>query len=90
MICKEVVQEIITYNIFRLAFSTKGICDEMKILLQGVLAIHNFNKVDETAHNVIREVFIIADGNDAILVSFKGHILGIIPFTTGINQARKI
>ena len=87
MVSVETADEVIANNLTGSPPAPQSISDKLEILLQRVLAIDHFHKLDEAAHNVIVEVFVIADGDNGIRVRQDGLVLAVVPFATGVDKA---
>ena len=68
MVGIEVVDEVAADDVAGGALSAEGVRDEAEVFLQRGLSVDRLDELHEAAHNVIFEVFIIADGEDGVLV----------------------
>ena len=82
----EVAQEVIPNHVLRLPLAVEGIRNEFQIFVQRICAVDGFHKLHEQTDNIILEVFIVADGDNVILIRSERSILAIVPFAACIGK----
>src|SRR5699024_7578619 len=53
-------------------FAAQGVGDKLEVFFQGVAAVDRLDEFDKTAHHVIIEVFVVADGDDIVSIHRVG------------------
>ena len=68
----EVVQEVAADDVARGALTAEGVGDEAQVLLQRLGTEDGFHPLDEATGHIVVKVFIVADGDDIILIRHEG------------------
>ena len=87
MIFVEVIQEVIPDDLAWGAFAAQRVRNEPQVFFQRVRAVDGLEPVDEHGHDVVGEILVIGDGQNAVLVRGVGDVLAGIPRAAGERQA---
>ena len=68
VICEEIVQEVITYNLTRRSFAAKSISNKAKVFFQRFFTVYLPNKINELTDDIIIKVVIVADGDNIVCI----------------------
>ena len=68
-------------------FTAQRVGNEPQVFFQRVRAVDGLEPVDEHGHDVVGEILVIGDGQNAVLVRRVGDVLAGVPRAAGERQA---
>ena len=91
MVLDEIVQKVIADDLAAgCALIAEGSCDKVQIFLQRIRAVHHPDEFHQTAHDVVREVFLIGDGDAVVRIREERLIPARVPFAARVGKALRV